>query len=167
MNDGVEWDIIKGANGIYNIGDVLNVTATVDQDCCLTLLDIGSSGNIIVLFPNKHQPDNHLRAGIPIQIPAAGYKIRVGGPAGTETIKAIATLEPLEFSELSMADVQAIFNALDGSGSGTFTHSLTSKDLFIEPEPAVGWAEASVHFRVTPEKLYSGERSVLELSNLE
>ncbi len=165
---GIQLSINKGANGIFNIGDELSITATVDRDCWLTLLDIGSSGNIIVLFPNKYQPDNKVTAGQPIQIPASGYKIRVGGPAGTETIKAFATLDPLDLDELSVENLKGVFNTLDGDASSTFSQVLTSKDLFFEPEARDRWAEANIHFRVAPEQLYKEDsRSVLELSILE
>ena len=163
----VNLEVNKGNHGIYSIGDELSVTATVDKDCWLTLLDIGSSGSITVLFPNKHQPNNKLLAGQSVQVPAQGYRVRVGGPPGSEVIKAIATLDPLNLDELSVEDLSQQFNSLSGDASGSFSRALTSKDLFVEPEDAERWAEASVHFRIAPDKLYKQERAVLELSLLE
>ena len=162
----IDLQLNKGANGIYNIGDVLSITASVDNDCWLTLLDIGSSGKITVLLPNRYQPDNHVKANTPIHVPAAisSYLIQVGGPPGTETIKALATLEPLDFDELSMEDLKHHFKLLDSDASGSLSEKITGKDLFLVETDR--WAETSVHFRVAPEKLYDS-RAVLEISILE
>ena len=119
------------------------------------MIDIGSSGSITVLFPNKGQPNNRLRAGETIEVPGLGYRLRVGGPAGSEIITAIATLDPLSLAALNVEDLKQQFSFMSGEASGEFTRALTSKDLFLEPEEgkapeADKWAAASILFRIAP-----------------
>ena len=73
---------------VYPIGAKVRVMATAEQDCWLTLLDVGTSGQVFVLFPNRYQQDNQLRAGETVTIPADGAPVdyQLGGPTGVEAL---------------------------------------------------------------------------------
>lgn len=70
---------------------VLNIK--VEKDAYVTVLDVGTSGKVHVIFPNRFQKDNRVAAGQVIKIPdpRADFAFEVQGPAGTELIKVIAT----------------------------------------------------------------------------
>ena len=80
----------------YQIGETLTFNLKTDVDSYVTLMDIGSSGNATVIFPNAYHRDNFVRGGVTYQIPAVdyGFKFDVQGPPGLERIKAIATVRP-------------------------------------------------------------------------
>lgn len=67
-----------------------------DVDGYVTLYDIDTQGNVLVIFPNRHTPDNAIKAGQRFQIPAqeADYDLIVEGPEGIEYIEAVASTDP-------------------------------------------------------------------------
>lgn len=73
---------------VYPLGAKVRVLATAERDCRLTLLDVGTSGQVYVLFPNRYQPDNRIRAGETVTIPgdAAPVDYQLSGPTGVEAL---------------------------------------------------------------------------------
>ncbi len=83
----------------YRMGDKISFYCRANRDCYLTLIDIGSGGNITILFPNRYVQTNMIRANTIYRIPSDNYdnfEFVVEGPTGLERIKAIASLTPLE-----------------------------------------------------------------------
>lgn len=80
----------------YKPGDALQLFVRANQDAYITIVDVGTSGKVHVLFPNKYQKDNRILAHQVLQIPGAdaSWRVKVGGPPGQELIKVIATLKP-------------------------------------------------------------------------
>jgi hypothetical protein len=80
-------------NDVHNIGDAITMTFSSEEDAYLTILDFTSSGQMLVLFPNKWVSDNHVKAGQEVKIPASGQKfsMKAGGPVGIDVVKAIAS----------------------------------------------------------------------------
>jgi hypothetical protein len=66
------------------------------------LVDVDPAGKMTVLFPNMYAKENFLKAGIAYEMPAQNlYRLQVGGPAGPELVKAIATSTQLNLEVLS------------------------------------------------------------------
>lgn len=80
----------------YAVGDKMTVTVKVNQDCYLTVIDVGAGNKAVVLFPNMYAPNNAVKAGAAFTIPdpSAGFEFEVTPPAGVELIRAIASKEP-------------------------------------------------------------------------
>ncbi|MFT7459841.1 MAG: hypothetical protein ACI909_002524 [Planctomycetota bacterium] len=76
---------------VYQTGDRVTVSVSSDRDCKLTLINIGTSGRVTVLFPNRFQRSNLIRAGQVVRIPenTAGVDYLVQGPPGIETLVAL------------------------------------------------------------------------------
>jgi hypothetical protein len=87
---------------VYRVGQQLKVYVRPRQTSYITVLNVGSSGKVAVIFPNYYQRDSQVRAGQTVAIPAdaAGWRIDVAGPPGVEIIKIIATRERLDLAEL-------------------------------------------------------------------
>jgi hypothetical protein len=87
----------------YRVGQRLKVFVRPKETSYITVLNVGSSGRVSVIFPNYYQRDMRVRAGRTIKIPAdgAGWHIDVAGPAGVELIKVIASKNPLDLRELA------------------------------------------------------------------
>ncbi len=66
-----------------------------DSDGYVTLYDIDTQGNVLVIFPNEDNPDNFVRAGQSFQIPSqqANYDLIVEGPEGIEYIEALSSVD--------------------------------------------------------------------------
>lgn len=97
-NDKSDFNLTLSSNrsaegDVFAIGEKLEIIFKSDKDCYLTILDFTPSGNILVLFPNKWVPSGKVAAGQEIRIPQPGQKFsfKIGGPAGTDIVKAIAT----------------------------------------------------------------------------
>ena len=81
---------VNDRNNTYNIGENIIFYAKAKRDGYLTIIDVGTSGRVHQLFPNRYQPDNYVRRGQTIQIPAknADFHYTIAGPTGTELVKA-------------------------------------------------------------------------------
>jgi Domain of unknown function (DUF4384) len=93
-NPGIDFKIRTDKEG-YKLGEDVAIEFMSDKDCYLALIDVGTSGKTLVLFPNKWHPDNKIEKGKIYKIPPPGsnFSFKVMGPAGEEHIKAIASLD--------------------------------------------------------------------------
>lgn len=87
---------VNDRNNTYHIGDTITIYAKAQRDGYLTIIDVGTSGTIRQLYPNRFQPSNRIRKGDIIQIPAknAEFLYRINGPTGSELLKAFVTDSP-------------------------------------------------------------------------
>ncbi len=110
----------------YRIGEKLTVNFKTDRDCYVTLVDVGTSGNVHILFPNRFSVGNKVKANETYSVPAKddGYKITVNGPPGTEIVRAIATLKPISFIDTDFSGTRSIFKSVDKNVS-SFTRDLS------------------------------------------
>lgn len=87
---------VNDHDNTYNIGENIIFYAKAKRDGYLTIIDVGTSGKVRQLFPNRYQPENYVRRGQTIQIPArnAAFRYTIAGPTGTELVKAIISSSP-------------------------------------------------------------------------
>ena len=103
-----------------------------ETDCYLTMINLGTSGKITVLFPNRYRPDGRIEGGKVYRTETRGdmpFKIRAKGPPGLELVKVIATLQPLSLSSLTMGREGDLGTRSIESGS-SFAQKLT-RDLEV------------------------------------
>jgi outer membrane protein OmpA-like peptidoglycan-associated protein len=86
----------KPCGSPYDVGEKALIYFSADADGYVTLYDIDPQGNVLIIFPNRHTPDNFVRAGQTFQLPAvdATYDLIVEGPEGVEYIEAVASTNP-------------------------------------------------------------------------
>ena len=122
----------------YTAGDTLTLTVATSRRAYITVLDVGTSGRVAVLFPNKHDTDNRVEANTPVRIPGSrdAYRLRVGGPAGREVIKVIATEQPLDLTRYGALDDAGNFRVYRDNGSKV------AKDIAVDMNrrPEMAWA---------------------------
>nr|WP_319383280.1 DUF4384 domain-containing protein [uncultured Roseibium sp.] len=75
---------------VYDLGEPIKITASTEKECRLAIYNIGTSGAVRQLFPNKVQTDATLKAGQPMEISGAVTFSSVG-PAGAETVLALCS----------------------------------------------------------------------------
>ena len=93
---GIKFEI-KTDKDEYKVGEDVIIQFKADKDCYLALIDIGTSGKTIILFPNKWHSDNKIEKDKIYAIPPIGsdFSYRVLLPAGVEHIKALASVDPV------------------------------------------------------------------------
>lgn len=79
----------------YKQGEKIIINFQTNADGYLTLYDIDTRGEVSVLFPNRHQPDNFVRAGRTYTLPDVSYPydLLVEGPEGIEYVDAVASTD--------------------------------------------------------------------------
>jgi hypothetical protein len=91
----------------FKVGrDLIGVTVSSTQPGFLYLLMVGSDGKTFdMLFPNKIDSQNEIRAGEPVKLPRFSWQVKAGGPAGKNHLLAIVADAPRDFSQLGMKGV--------------------------------------------------------------
>lgn len=91
----VELWMNKDCGSPFYTEEKVQIYFKTDVDGYVTLYDIDTQGNVLVIFPNRHTPDNYVRTGQSFQIPAqqADYDLIVEGPEGIEYIEAMASTD--------------------------------------------------------------------------
>jgi len=128
----------------YAVGDKLVIRFSAERSCYVTLFNMGTSGQITVLFPNRFYATNYVKAGEVYSIPGRfqNFTINVSGPPGIEKLKIFATeanvpLLPQQYNV-------SAFRSLDPKQrSVTRDLAITIKNL-----DETAWAEASFEFEV-------------------
>ena len=146
----------EGEKTTYQVSDPVVFGFTADRDCYLAVINIGTSGQTTLLFPNKWHPDNKVENGKTYRIPPEGsdYAFKVMGPAGTERVKVIACVEPI------LGNVQSLQQELktpveqSAGGGGTFltmkNPGLVLKDIgfALNRTDPTKWATVDMEFPV-------------------
>lgn len=146
----------EGDKTTYQISEPVVFGFKADKDCYLAVINLGTSGQTTLIFPNKWHPDNKVEKEKTYRIPPEGseYAFKLMGPPGSERIKVIASVEPV------LANVQSLQQELrtpveqSGSGGGTFltmkNPGLVLKDIgfaLAGVDPAK-WATVEMAFPV-------------------
>ncbi len=94
MNVDVWFD--KQCGSPYKQGEKIVISFKASSDGYLTVYDIDTRGQVSVLFPNKQQPDNYVRAGQTYTFPdrTYSYDLIVEGPEGIEYVDAVVSNDP-------------------------------------------------------------------------
>ncbi|SMH31934.1 DUF4384 domain-containing protein [Azospirillum agricola] len=130
---------------VYKVGEAAMVSVASERDCRLTLVDVGSSGTVHVLYPNRHQPDNRLKAGQPVTIPSAATPVdfRVQGPDGLEALVAICRSDDQPVLSGTLNYQQSVFPAYGDAKA-------LAKDLAATlRQPSAAIAHATTSFLVS------------------
>ena len=85
----------------HKIGEAMTVLFQASRDGYVTLVNVGTSGRITILYPNTFAPNNAVKGGQTYSLPAAGdpYELTLSGPEGVELVYALFTTVPTRFIE--------------------------------------------------------------------
>lgn len=92
----------------YRLNDPIRFFFRTERNCYLNLVNIGSSGNVTLLFPNRYHSDNFVRAGVTYRIPDDhyGFSFQVEPPLGTERVYAIASTRPIDIFDMDFRNMK-------------------------------------------------------------
>jgi hypothetical protein len=124
----------------YRIGDSVRLRLRVSRDAYVTLVNIGTSGEVAVLYPNRFHSGHFIRGGEEVVIPPedAGFTLTVLGPPGFDQIRAIATIEPVKIHASDFAGQRVTFRSLDRVQTRDFAVGIAAER---ERVAADKWAE--------------------------
>ncbi len=88
-----------GKRGEFAVGDKIGFEFKSNRDAYVTILDIGTSGKVHVIFPNKWHKSGKVVADRTYRIPGedSDFVFRVKGPPGINYVKAIGTTKESEW----------------------------------------------------------------------
>lgn len=142
------WCDRKDAN--YKPGDEITFFFKTTKDCYLTLIDVTTSGKVKVLFPNKYQKNNLIKAGDTYRVPGekAKYLYRIAKPYGNEVVKAIGTLKKI-----------ALYKPEEVKPSGPFMNFRGPQEkiakeisIVLKPVDKKDWAEVQKVLKIVENK---------------
>ena len=87
----------------YAYGERVRLFVQTNKDAWVTVLNVGPDGTTTVLFPNRFQGDNRVRANAATEVPdpASRARIAVSGTTGAELIKVIASSRPVPLFDVA------------------------------------------------------------------
>lgn len=90
------------ANKEVKAGREVRVQVSSEKDCHVRLFHTDAHGKVTLVYPNKFQSDDFIRAGTKVQFPDSndGFKFVVEEPYGPEFIKAVCSTEPFKDTQL-------------------------------------------------------------------
>lgn len=115
-------------NSVYAVGENVRLQVRASEDAYITVLEVGTSGKVHVIFPNQFVNSNRIAANNVVSIPMddSNFRIRVSGPAGRDVIKVFATREPLDtLAQQKLISEGPFFTAKDNARS-------IARDLTVE-----------------------------------
>ena len=134
------------ADAKYRHGESLSLTVETSEDAYVWVFDTGTSGGVHQIFPNQHEKNNFLKAGVPVAVPHpdASYQFVVSHPTGTELLTVIASKDnaPLTQDLIDSEADAGPFLALRGTAVSVV------KDLAVSLKKHPRWVKEQRVFHV-------------------
>lgn len=95
----------------YRVGDSVRILFRADRPCHVHLVNVGPSGDLTLLFPNRWASDHRIEAERIYTFPRDedGFDFQLQPPAGRETVKAVATVAPVHLFGIDPAKLPELF----------------------------------------------------------
>jgi outer membrane protein OmpA-like peptidoglycan-associated protein len=96
----------KQCGAPYEQGEKIIISFKTNTDGYVTVYDIDTRGNVSVIFPNRHYPDNFVRGNQVYSMPnrSYSYDLVVEGPEGIEYVDVVASSDPYYHWEYNQAE---------------------------------------------------------------
>ncbi len=150
---------VAGKTDRIAVGDTVVFQFTSTKDAHVTILDIGSSGKVHVIFPNSRHKSNRVEKGKKYLIPGKGddYEFRVKGPKGVNFVKAIGTLKPFDW----LTREALVESKEEGLFDEVKEPTKVLKDLSVEltKKDKKGWTETETNFTIVSGKDKTADES--------
>ena len=108
----VAW--VDHQDNTYAQDEQVRLFVQTNKDAYVTVLNVGPDGSTTLLFPNRFQSDNRVRANARTEVPdpASGARIAVSGTTGAELIKVIASSRPVPLFQAAQLAQAGSFQAV-------------------------------------------------------
>ncbi len=135
-------------NPVYNIGERIKISVSVNADAYVYVFSIHSDGVIDLILPNRLSGGNQfLHANETRTFPPAGanYQLSVDGPAGQDKILAVASKRQLNLNELTSFKSNQPFANVTVQGQDNLARALA---VVVTPVPSTDWVTSYTQFQV-------------------
>lgn len=132
----------------FKVGDTLTLSFEANRDAYVTLVNVGTSGALTILFPNRFSGGHAVKAKTVYTIPGPddNYEMALSGPPGTELIYALVTLKPVQFLDTDFSRTPQIFQSVT-RGAVTFTRDINA---VAKKTPLKEQAKTTLDLEVVP-----------------
>jgi TolB-like protein len=132
---------------VYRLGEDVRLHFVTNRNAYVTLVNVGTSGTVSILFPNRFFRSAFVRGGQQMTVPqdGAGFAFVLQGPPGTEIVRLVASEEPIEFTLTDLAATEAPVRSLGQLETATLTRDIATAKAQRSKEH---WAEAVASFEV-------------------
>ena len=79
----------------FKVGDEIAFRAQSARDGYLTIVDLGTDGKVVVIYPSEEAQDNRIKAGQEFLLPSGDLTFEAQLPAGRGIVRAFVTEKPL------------------------------------------------------------------------
>jgi Domain of unknown function (DUF4384) len=135
-------------NPVYNIGERIKISVSVNQDAYVYVFSIHSDGVIDLILPNRLSGGSQfLHAGETRTFPPAGanYQLTVDGPGGQDKILAVASKRQLNLNEITSFKTNQPFASVTVQGQDNLARALA---VVVTPVPSTDWVTSYTQFQV-------------------
>ena len=148
----VDKDSSGQATPSYTEGERIRVSASTNRDAYVYLFSVGADGEVSQILPNRLSADggNFVKANTTVTFPAPGaaFTFDVAGPAGLNKVLALASLTPLNLSQISdFRSAQDQFATVNAKGQDNLAQALS---IVVNPIPQNSWVSDTAFFQVSP-----------------
>ncbi|WP_084046539.1 DUF4384 domain-containing protein [Deinococcus hopiensis] len=147
----VDRDPTGAAVPVYRPGEDVSISATVNQDAYVYLFSVDASGDVTQILPNRLGGENFIKANTTAVFPPAGsnFRFTVDGENGLNKVLALASLTPLDLSQLSaFKSQQDQFATVTARGQEGLAQALS---IVVNPVPPQSWTTNTAFFSVVPQ----------------
>jgi hypothetical protein len=124
----------------FRIGDAIEFRARTTHDGYLTIVDLGTDGKVVVIYPSEPGQDNRIKAGQEFVLPNGDVKFEAQLPSGRGIVRAFVTDKPLDLQLSGGAATEAglvgkaLRKAIGATGSAI---------------PVTNWATAAIVYSIS------------------
>lgn len=143
----ISISIDKGNGGTYQPGETMNLTFRTNKDAYVVLYDIQPNGAVNIIFPNRYDQNNFVRANTTYYLPRQGYNFTIDNIVGTEYIQAVASTQQfVNFNQWQQAFNTSVYPPVSLNAPDYFKNF--SSKIAVVPNPQIEWTSAIVSFNV-------------------
>jgi len=137
----------KPMKKLYKIGEELKFRFTTTKDAYVTLVDLGTSGDVTIIFPNRFTKDNFVQGGQTVAVPSkeSNFEFVLIGNPGRENVRAIATEKRVNFLPKDFYEMKRDLRPLSRKESTTLIRDISAEKSKISSSR---WTEDRISFEI-------------------
>jgi hypothetical protein len=115
VQDTLEIDAwLDHGDAVYTEGEEMKITLVANKDCYFKVYYVDATNTMTLLYPNRRNKDNQLRANKERTIPESPMHFTMEAPYGQESVILYASDKPFDIEDASAAQISGS-TGIDGS----------------------------------------------------
>ncbi|WP_034339501.1 caspase family protein [Deinococcus misasensis] len=122
----------------YRLGEKISFKVRSSKAGYLNIIELDPQGNMVVVFPNKYNDKNQVRAGEVVTLPGQRYgnfDLQAIEPIGKSRVLALVTSEPLNLLNANIGSLAGIFKVMAPEDAPAMTTAVTRAIGIFGPAP--------------------------------